>query len=306
MTSQTIDLGLDSQTGTGRLSETSWDQAFEVPDEVRQRMPDPAMAVPLLLERPLPTLHTDSTPLPAAITCVIDSAPDWIIDTLLTSAVPPTTWRMNVEVEVRNRWSARTSVESIQHPTNTTQLLPLWALRFWTMMEQAIVEQKRWKKALEWVLKQEECSQRVASIALLGRIPWGLRLGDINVSNPDAFVGEVSDLLSFNWVRETHLDCFAVVLNSTKSPEWWATGTTLPDFLIRNPKRTEAEFSTEPILVQVRKDMAVCRASHLLMPVHVDNNHWIVVHVDTRQGTLAWGACLVSIAQHHSYPLETL
>jgi hypothetical protein len=305
MSSKMINLTLESETGTGRLSETSWVQAAEVPAEVNQRMPDPAMAVPLLLERPFPTVQNVHTPLPQAGTCITSSEPIWTVDSLFNLAIPPCSWRTDLEIEIRNRWSNRQGVESIQHPTNTTQLLPIWALEFWTTMEQAITQQRQWRNALEWVLKQEECPQRLATIALIGRTPWGMRLGEMNVSKPSAFVGDIADLLSLDWIRETHLDCFAVVLNSIGTQEWWACGTSLPDLLIRSPKRLDTEFRAETILAQTLSDMDKRGANHLLMPVHMDGNHWIVVNVDIRQGTLSWGACFASAIQHHSYPLGT-
>lgn len=291
MPSNPCPLDIDDVLGTGRLSGKTWTLATEIPLEVADRMPHPGMSIPLFLAYRLPTIHSESTPLPDPVTCVICSKPSWSVDALLASPIPYGLWRSDAEDEVRDRWEARREVESIEHPTDPEQVLPLWVVNYWTVMARANVEQERWKAALEWVRKQEDSSERCAALALMARIPWGTKLWTVDSPDQDAFVGRLAEILSFKWLAETHMDNFAAYLNAVKPSEWWVGDVQLSTSLRSLSKCTKAQIDAKPELKRATERISAREAKRIVLPLNVGGNHWIVVHVDLTNQRLEYGVC---------------
>ena len=290
--SKAIPLDIEDVPGTGRLAGITWKQATEIPAAVRERMPSSAMAIPLLIGYALPAVHTSATILPSAISCIRDSAPKWNVDALLEAAIPTVSWRTELDDSLRLLWEGGETVESISHPTNKTLVLPIWVVSFWDGMVRVMDEQTRWRKALRWVVAQEDSPQRAAALDLIGRTPWGLTMESIPTVDSDRLVGAVADLLSLEWISGTHMQVIPAWLNALGSKEWFAGSLLLSDLLWKVPAIPDDEVRENPYLRGILETVASRGASNILMPAHVNGNHWIVVHVDLGKRTFAFGVYL--------------
>ena len=301
-TTSHIRLDVDDIAGVGEMSGKTWATATAIPVEVIERIPNAAMAVPLLLTQALPIILDPSTILPPAVTCVVSSQPIWNVESLMESPIPPSRWRSDAENSAREFWVERKEeVGAFQHPTNTVQLFPLWVMEFWGMMVRVVTEQTRWRNALEWIQNREDCPQRSEVLNLIGRVPWGLNLWTIQgFVDPDRFIGRMADLLSFKWVDETHMAAVAAYLNVTGSANWWAGDAELSNLLKLLQAVPDNEVEVDSFLPQIRAAVTKRGATNIIMPVHVNENHWIVAHVNLTNRRLSCGAFFNALTTHHS------
>lgn len=295
--SKAIPLDIEDVSGTGRLAGITWEQATELPAAVRERMPSPAMAIPLLLRYSFPAIIKSDTVLPSAVSCIESSAPKWNVETLLESTIPPVSWRAELDTSLRLLWEGSEGAESIAHPTDTALTLPIWILPFWDRMVKAMEEQVRWRRAIKWVVAREDCPQRAAVLDVIGRTPWGLTMESISTVDPDRLAGAVATLLSLDWVSESHMQVVSDWLNAVGHKEWFAPGFLLSDVLWKSSALPDEDVKENPYLLRMLATITSRGASNILMPVHVNGNHWIVVHVNLNERTFSFGVyfCLATV-----------
>lgn len=76
------------------------------------------------------------------------------------------------------------------------------------------------------------------------------------------------------------MDNFAAYLNAVKPSEWWVGDVPLSTCLQSLSKCTKAEINVKPELKRAMENMSAHEAKHIVLPLNVDGNHWIMVHVD--------------------------
>ena len=157
-------------------------------------------------------------------------------------------------------------------------------------MLEAVRQQTWWKRALTWVLCWPDSPECKGVIKLFGCISWGMGLGLYKVIDNDPFIRNISDLLTFTWLRDTHMEVAASVFNGTASHEWWVCGTGLVATLELVLKESRDNMAENPVL-KAQMDIIDCHeAWQILLPVNLNNNHWIVVHVDLEKHVDTYGA----------------
>jgi hypothetical protein len=285
-----ISLHIDDTAGTGNYSAVTFEVATEIPDNVRNHMPVFAMTIPLLLTYPFPTFLNENTTLPEPKASITNHHVSETADGIFVAPVPPNEWCFNLDVILRNSWGIREDIQSIQHPTVQDLYLPLWALEFWSEMRRAVGQQTRWKQALTWVMGRPDSLERKKVIELFGRIPWGMGQGQSAILGTNPLIGNFADLLSFNWIRQTHLDVTARVFNRTASHEWWVGDSSFAPCLKSVLKESRNNMAENLVLQDLMNTITHRKATHLIFPVNLDNNHWIVAHVNLEKQTYSYGA----------------
>lgn len=294
MSSATIHVDIGQDHGTGSQSHTTYKAATTIPLEVQQFMPNKSLAIPLLLTYSFPlVIVANEEGLPSPSTCLSNLEPLWDIGTLSLASIPPRKWVYNIGIELSGRWVSGNAVVSIQHPANPGLRLPIWGAMYWDKMTSALREQGKWKKALEWVLKQRDCAEKAAVLDTIGSTPWGLKTGSVDPSS--VFIGTISDLLSNGWLRETHLDIMVAIFNASCPSGWYAAASYLATTLQSPAIRTPAQGSDEVVkadeyLNRLLAEMTARSATHLVFPVNLNDNHWVVMHVDITKGKYMYGA----------------
>ena len=99
-------------------------------------------------------------------------------------------------------------------------------------------------------------------------------------NDPDRLIGNISDILSWDWVRETHMDVAAEMFNATCTSDWLASNPYLAFTLCKLPLLSDAQVQAEEALTNVMELVEHNSAQHIVFPVNIDDNHWIVVHID--------------------------
>lgn len=284
-----MNLTIDNTFGTGDYSQVNFRDATRIPQDVRNHMPDFAMAIPLLLTHTFPTAMEDSVTLPDPIACLTGAHVSDTINGIFAAPIPPRTWCFGLDAAIRDLWGKQQGVNSIQHPTSQDLYLPVWAFEFWEEMLQAIEQQRVWKTALTWVMRWQDGPERARVVELFGQIPWGMGLGMSMIIDSDPFIGNISDLLSFTWLRETHMDVAASVFNATGPRNWWVCNSAFADCLQTIWKDGPGTMAKHPMLMAVMDDIARRNATHMMLPVHINGNHWVLVQVDLKGHVYAYG-----------------
>ena len=295
MANNVINMEIDAVLGTGRLSGVTFKEAMEIPDAVCQLIPAREAAIPLLLEHDLPPeLDASEVDLVMGRDCFIDSDPSWSVTDLASSPIPPFSWAGLFGTELRSRWGTGKLVGSIQHPSNPTLLFPVWVGTYWDKVLFARREKGRWERALKWLQEQEVGALREGVIDIIGRIPWGLELRSEGHPDPDRLVGNVATLLSWGWVRETHLELAAEMFNNACTSNWLAADPYLARRVVAAAESSQEEIRNDTTLATIVNLVEHHRARNLIFPVNMANVHWIVFSVDLVKYQITHGAYLTS------------
>ena len=296
MSNQPIPVDIENITGTGRLSGITFKEATQIPEPFRQLIPARAEAIPLFLRRSLPSVlgPEEVDLLLQAKDCVVDSDPSWTEADFLGGPIPPTPWLGLLHCEVSKRWGAHQPVGSIQHPSIPALRLPVWVISYWETMQQAIREWERWETAVKWVLQREESSHRAEVLEVIGCMPWGLELEPASVNeDPDRLAGNIADLLSWGWVRGTHLDIASELFNAACTTGWFAGDSYLAIHLISIKDLPDEEILKDKTLLTVMELVKYHNARRIVFPVNVNNTHWFVAHIDLDKKRYSHGACYI-------------
>jgi hypothetical protein len=290
MSNQVIHADIGQDRGVGSLSKITFDQASEIPLDVKQYMPNPSLSIPLLLTYSFPLVFDlNDRGLRSASDCLTDLEPSWNIGTLLMALIPHRKWVSDIGIELGKRWGSQKAVLSVQHPGIPDLRLPVWGVAYWEGMTSALKERRRWKSALDWVLKREDCPERVAVLDTIGSTPWGFKMTTID---SDALIGSISDLLSNGWLRETHMRNMAAVFNKACTSGWYASGPILAETIKETLQSGDEQIKANEVLNKVLDGVATAKATHIVFTVNLNKNHWIAAHIDITKAKYTYGAFL--------------
>ena len=178
---------------------------------------------------------------------------------------------------------------SIQHPTNTSQLLPIWIVEYWAWFYRVLFAREQWKRAVDWVLMKDASPGRTKVLDLIGRTNWGLDLWALDKAQLGMQIGEIGQLLSFEWLREVHMDTTAAYLNAVANRGWWAGNIALTECLREFTTLTDGNRKASSALRDAQHEINVRKAKHILLPVNLYNSHWVVVRVDIKERRVTYG-----------------
>ena len=275
-----------------QASDTQYDVLTQIPNDIGPVLPGPSVSILSLLERDLPkllTLSLDS--LPDVSTCVMYDECCWS-QVQLESPVPPRAWVGNLEIELKRLLRLGQTPLSIRHPTVNSLLLPLWGVALWSSLVHAIEQKDKWDKSDEWLDDRVKETLEVEEVkALMGQVSWRMRVKGINEVSP---IGLLSDLLSTRWIRERHLDIFTRYLTSRAAgsesePKIWFGGAAVAAALTYAPEDPRTPVDTPVGLRTTLEAVFTGGYDRLLLPGHVDGNHWITLSVDMRNRRVSIG-----------------
>lgn len=307
MSSDPIRLCVDASTGTGIVASiTTFEQATEIPADVKKYMPAQSMAISDFVNTTIPPSMDPETVIPVFKIVATTAKPSWSMEQLQSSQTPPQRWVSDLIIKLRLSWATNTGLASVAHPLIPELRLPLWIGAYWDGLITTGREQARWKSALAWLMSCPETPARICVTDLLARTPWGLTLWPMKTADPDTYAGRLALLLSEDWVDETQLDLVAIVLNACSQRKWWASNCYVAARLQAISKPNKDVFMDDPTLLDVNEQVASRAATSILLPVNLNSNHWIVVHVDLAERTITYGMCSSSYAHYlPSLPVPT-
>ena len=283
-----MNIEIDTVSGTASMSHLTWAQASEIPPPLSVRIPLRTLSVPLLLNQPFPTI-LDTPTLPEPPTCLGVTPVSCNLNTVYDLPIPPRDWCTTLELAAKARWDKQEELVSFQHPTEPGQVLPLGVMLFWQEMHRIMKEQRRWRKAVHWVLQRDESPERVMVINLIERTPWGLQVWIPGLSGRGIVIGAFANLLSFAWLGDRHMDAITAYLNTMGSKTWWAGNIALTATFQQVPNMSEEEIERNQVLGKAKEEIAHRKAKNILLPVNLDNIHWIIVHVDLAKKRYSYG-----------------
>ena len=270
-----------------------------VPKEYEHLIPSEDISILSLLHTPLPTIFSAANVLPPAENCVVCDPPSWSKAQFKTMQVPLREWLAGLDVAIIEGWLK--GVRSIEHPSDTSIRFPLWAGTFWKMLSEVIQEQRKWRRAQEWLDSLPQGPETRKFQAVLCWVPWKANVWILPVE-ADQMVTKVSffaALLSDGFLAERHIDAFVTHLNveacrmKPNSP-----GVLVADLLFANAlslhcDATVSKFTSCTVFGQytaVFKQKKAYRV--LLFPAHVGgtkDGHWVVFRVDFVKREYSYG-----------------
>lgn len=284
--------------GTGRYSGKTFKDALQIPDTVCHLIPAREASIPILLAHSLPSvLDASGGDLLMAQECFVDQDPTWDIASLAGAPLPPSSWIGLFDAQLKRRWVTGEPVDSIRHPSIQSLLFPVWVLRYWEEALLASREQRRWAEAVKWIGQREESPLRARVIEALERIPWGLELRPDGDPDPDRLVGNLADLLSWGWVRETHMEVASRMFNSTCRGSWVVADPFIAIRLGQVSKLSDGDIAKDTTLGDIALLAKHNNATNIVFPVNINNCHWVVYHVDLDHCNYKHGMC--PLCRHH-------
>jgi hypothetical protein len=252
----------------------------------------PTDTVSALVDLDLPNLLTDSDNLLPAESCVTNIDVCYTRDQLLRSPVPLRLWLGAIEIHLNQLLPLDPHPISLRHPTVPGLYLPLWAVTVWGVLLQALEQQAIWVRAQEW-LEARGAQDTYSHIAkeLMGQVAWRT----IQRLKPTSQIGLLTELLSPIWLRERHLDLFALYLRShpmAHAGRQWFGGADLA-ILVRAlpPASTIPNATLTADLMHYQEWVTSGSYNYLLFPALVNGNHWVVFSVDIKGKTFCFGMC---------------
>ena len=273
-------------------------QAKVIPKEYEHLIPSKAIAISSFLETPLPNILSTISLLRPAASCIVHEEPSWTEDQLVSVSIPSTKWLADLDKGIGEAWPMGAS--SIQHPGSPNIRFPLWAGTFWTMLSDAIEEQKEWRCAVEWVnaLTQGHETREVQMV--FSRIPrnvpvWVLMTETERAGTSVSFFAE---MLSDGLLAERHIDAFVAYLNIQMRRRQPSTpGIFVADLSLSVTLSNYLQIPAHKIqrcrpLLQYTAMFKTKAYRRLLFPARVGgkkNGHWIVFSVDFKKAEYSYG-----------------
>jgi hypothetical protein len=282
---------IEPLTGSSPFGEP-YDTVVQIPDDYVDNLVRPTETASALVNMDLPHLLTDNDDMLPADSCVTDSTVYYTQDQLLRSPVPPRLWLGSVEIHLNHLIRSGAKPTSLQHPTVPGVYLPLWVISVWTVLLLALEQQQIWGQAQNWLetLVTRDIYSHMAE-ELMGRLAWGMSIQSIQ---PKPRIGLLAELLSSDWLKERHLNIFALYLRS-RGGEYagkvWFGDTHLATLISALPAASKIPAAKLGVdLIQYGSWITLGGYGRLLFPANINDNHWIVFSVDVEGKTFCLGA----------------
>ena len=285
----------ESLTALKLLANAAFLDATDVPKDIRSRLPPDAALVTTLLKANTPA-HLPATFILRSVgLCTSPLKPNWSIDKLFKTPVPPRAWIGTLEENLSQLWT--TGVCSISPPSSSSPDLrfPLWIVNFWYTAVEVAEQKAEWKAAEEWLLKRVQDSEIRQARNLFGKVPWGLRLWSLTGHDGESRIGHLAGLLSNKWLGERQVNAISSYLNararqeSGSNPTSLVAGLDLQAYLSYGSRATAEALRAHTGLKMYAQQVSDHKYSRLFIPAHVGGNHWIVFSVDFKKQMFEYG-----------------
>jgi hypothetical protein len=278
-----------SSTAFGPL----YDTVVQIPDDHSDlgNHIRPTDTVSALVNLDLPNLPTDNDNLLLVESCITNVDVCYTRDQLLRSLVPLRLWLGAIEVCLNQLLLLDPHPISLRHPTVPGLYLPLWVVTVWGVLLQALEQQAIWGRAQEW-LEARGAQDTYSHMAkeLMGQVVWRTTIQRLK---PTSQIRLLAELLSPIWLRECHLDLFALYLGShpmAHAGRQWFGGADLAILMRALPPASKIPNATLTAdLMHYQEWVTSGSYDYLLFPAHVNGNHWVVFSVDVRGKTFCFG-----------------
>jgi len=281
--------------------EQLYNEATQVPENVKALLPNPEDNIPSLLTATnIPPLLTSKPALPPVESIITNTEVRWDEGDLFRLPVPPSDWLGRLELKLPEKLRSSPRPISLQHPTAAGHYFPLWVVNVWRPLQHAAQQREGWAASMKWL--QARGKQRAdigEAKELMERMSWGMIVWPL--SEPSMMsVGLLSELLSSKWLRERHFELFASYLASRNQPnvgKWWIGDANLAAFMLasfskRNAAKKNAVKPRGTLLDGYRDTIIKGGYERLIFPANINGNHWIVFSVEVAQRKFCFGTCL--------------
>lgn len=288
-------INLEAPTGLEQLADAVFLQATDVPADVRSRLPSETLPIFTLVKTNLPKCLRDTSIIQPVHLCASPLDPQWTIEELFKTSLPPHTWLNALEENLATMWASGTRSITSPSPSNPNLRFPLWVMNFWNTAVVAAGQRSQWKAAEDWLSGRVQDSEIRNARSLLGKVPWGLRLWPLVGHDKETRVGYLTGLLSNEWLGERHINLISSYLNTRaqrelgSSPGSLVADVDLQFYLSNNWRATAETIQGHEGLRTYAERISDHGYSRLFIPSHVGGNHWILFSVDFEKQTYEYG-----------------
>lgn len=276
-------------------------QELNPPPEFWGRLPLPSVPIPQLLAIDVPSLQTDRD-LPTSVNrsaamCTTVEDVKYTMNDVFTAPMPCFDWRNEVERLVRlrlTRLTIRSSANqdtAVRHPTVPDLVFPIWILGAWDQLLRVCNEWAKWKKTTKWLQRHSRFALAAEATALIEATPWGRTIQALTI-HPDrpVMASELTRFASNEWLGDGSFLAITKLLNERRESGCWVADTGLST-AIREVQMNQGaqDFAMDKQLKKIAESARDGGYTRLLLPSHVNKNHWILFEVDLDKLTLSWG-----------------
>jgi len=161
----------------------------------------------------------------------------------------------------------------------------------WRALLDTVEQREKWLVAEKFLEEWAGQGVDVDSVKeLQQRAQWGMK----NWAAPPflSYIGGFAELLSKEWISETHLDTFACYLTHRakgNKGKWWIGGAYLAVLLKALPLNPAWDDGSSKGLAEFEATLTQGGYKHLLFPANLGGDHWIAVSVDIDKREFSFG-----------------
>ncbi|CDO77898.1 hypothetical protein BN946_scf184535.g1 [Trametes cinnabarina] len=181
-----------------------------------------------------------------------------------------------------------------------TERFPLRALGLWRELAALVELQKDWEISLSWlttaIVKAETPESMVllkeARKHLLG-LPWN---GPLHIGTCFSTTSELSRLLGRKWLSDSLIDLMVESLTHSMHPKSNVLigNLTVMYEACRGERTKDFSKKNTPLLHRIKASVDSQECTQAYFPICMNNNHWIVFHVDFQIEIIEYGMSIIT------------
>ena len=273
------------------------------PMEFFNAVPTTELPIPHLLAAKIPVVllkaQITGTMRNSAQSCLVTTDLNYSIDEIFTNDVPHPDWIKEADEAVRlrlRRATVRGRSEANQrthvcHPLDRNLVYPPWIVTAWRGLLPVIGARDKWRRTMQWIEDQGDSELAHAAMELIEKMKWGTAINELSSTAETVLISEFSRFASRQWLSDATFQVMTTLLN-VAVPPWtaWISDTILAKRLRGRQIAQGADaFTRAADLKRLAQYIVNNEYRMLFIPANVDNNHWIIFHVDIPGRILSWG-----------------
>jgi len=172
--------------------------------------------------------------------------------------------------------------------------LPLWTVTFWKAMVDFAVQCDSWKHSMDWLKRVPAMEEDINEVFdVLSDLGWNTKLPYLRGAVTTRLFPAI---LSNEWLNDDHINIMMEELTQRLQCQAGLENKAMvaPLGLANELARTRGrkqicDRKSTPFLYLYAKRIQQKRIQQLYIPVHVNQNHWIVAYVDLERREVGYG-----------------
>jgi len=213
---------------------------------------------------------------------------------LLTRPIPDANFLKCLEDISGQAWFDGSKLIMDSRYNDGRDCLPLWTITFWRAMLDFAVQRDSWKRSMDWLKRVVAIEDDINNVYdILLSLGWNTKLPYLQEAVTTCLL---SAMLSNEWLNDDHINMMMEELTQglkssiNSKDKVMIAPLELSNELAqtRGCKQIYSRTST-PFLYLYAKRIQEKKTWRLYIPVHVNQNHWIVAYVDLENREISYG-----------------